>query len=151
MMRSLLCSHSSNDRNLNIETPLLYRVPFVRSSPTQRHARAPHDCKARVDTSARVARTNADQIVESAEPAVAADKSAQSVTSHNLVAVEMCPVMPFSESSLATEPGVEIIGNADQAKLDWVQAQAILKNFRPRTRQRRLDFDARQAPALRET
>ncbi len=61
-----------------------------------------------------------------AKPPVPADERAQPVAAHDLIAVEMSPVVPLSEAPIATETRVQIIGNADKPKLDGVQTQPLL-------------------------
>src|SRR5918994_4080433 len=71
------------------------------SAPPQYHARAPHDRETRVDAVVSIARADAHQIGESAEPSVSASQSAQPVSTHDLIAVEMSPMRPLSPAPVA--------------------------------------------------
>src|SRR5262245_28049481 len=120
----------------------------MRSSPPSCHARAPHHREARVDTFARVARADADKIVESAKPPISSDQRAQPVAAHDLVTIEMSPMLPFPKTMITTKANVQIIGNTNEPKLHGVQTQALFQNPVARMHQRCLDFPTCKGPAF---
>src|SRR5262245_65007838 len=100
----------------------------MRSAPPSCHARAPPHREARVDTFARVARADADKIVESAKPPISSDQRAQPVAAHDLVTIEMSPMLPFSKTMITTKADVQIIVNANEPKLHGIQAHELCQN-----------------------
>jgi hypothetical protein len=65
-------------------------------SPPPCHARAPHHREARVDTIAGIAWADADEIAQSAKPSIPTHQRAQPDAAHDLIAIQMSPVRPFS-------------------------------------------------------
>src|SRR5215470_4372650 len=99
------------------------------SAPPSCHACAPHHRETRIDAIAGIARADADEIVEPTEPSIPADQRAQPVTAHYLVTIEMSPVRPFTEATIASKANVQIIGNANEPKLQGVESQVFLQNL----------------------
>jgi hypothetical protein len=102
-----------------------HRTAKTNSSPPSCHARATHHCEARVDTVARVARADADEIIEPAESPIPTHQRAQPVAAHDLVAIEMRPMLPLPKITITTKTPVQIIGNANEPKLHRFEPQAF--------------------------
>ena len=65
------------------------------------------------------------EIRYAAESSVSTDESSQPVIAHNLIAVEVSPVMPLSPISFAAEAHIQIVGNTDEPKFNRIQVQLI--------------------------
>src|SRR5262245_37269994 len=76
------------------------------SSPPSCHARAPHHREARVDAVAGIARTDADEVTNSAKSPIPANQRAQPVAAHDLVAIKMSPMRPFPTATITTKANV---------------------------------------------
>src|SRR5262249_36338072 len=108
--------------------------------PACHHAGAPHHCKSRVNAVAGIASTDADEIGNPTKSPVPADERTQPVAIHDLIPVKMSPVGPVSPAPLAPHAHVQIIGNADEPKLQGIQSQALRHDLVPKTHERRLDL-----------
>src|SRR5262245_43945930 len=112
-------------------------------------ARAPHHRKARVDAVADIARTDADKVTNSAKPPISTHQCAQPVAAHHLIAIEMSPVRPLSKATIASRANVQIIGNANEPKLQGIESQASLQDPTARTHECGLDLHTRKSVRLR--
>src|SRR5262249_8379573 len=110
------------------------------SPPACDHASAPHHGKSRIHAVAGIAATEADEIGHPAKAPVPADERAQLVAIHDLIPIKMSPVWPGSPAPIATHAQVQIIGNADEPKLQGIQSQALRHDLVPKTHERCLEL-----------
>jgi len=128
-----------------------HRTAKTNSSPPSCHARATHHCEARVDTVARVARADADEIIEPAESPIPTDQRAQPVAAHDLVAIEMRPMLSLPKITITTKTPVQIIGNANEPKLHRFEPQAFPQDLVAKTHERCLYLRTSAATASRKS
>ena len=60
----------------------------------------------------------------------------------------MSPVVPLSPVSITTQPQVQVVGDANQPKLDGIQFQFIREYLSAETHQGVFDLSASQAAAM---
>jgi hypothetical protein len=95
------------------------------SAPPRDHTGAPYHCKSGIHTVVGVRSADAHEIGHATEPTVSTDESSQPVTVHNLIAIEVSPVVPVSPISFAAQAHIQIVRNADEPKFQRIQVQLI--------------------------